>query len=82
MARCSAACPLAVAIALAVAVLFVFLRSLASTLVVAAAIPISVIGTFVFMHLFGVFLALASHPFQQGIDFFLAEDFSHRSDVP
>jgi HAE1 family hydrophobic/amphiphilic exporter-1 len=38
--------------ALAVAVLFVFLRSLASTIVVAAAIPISVIGTFVFMHLF------------------------------
>jgi len=38
---------------LAVAVLFVFLRSLASTIVVAAAIPISIIGTFVFMNLFG-----------------------------
>ena len=46
--------------ALAVAVLFVFLRSLASTLVVAAAIPISVIGTFVFMHLFGRTLNVVS----------------------
>jgi HAE1 family hydrophobic/amphiphilic exporter-1 len=45
---------------LAVAVLFVFLRSLASTLVVAAAIPISVIGTFVFMHLFGRTLNVVS----------------------
>jgi HAE1 family hydrophobic/amphiphilic exporter-1 len=46
--------------ALAVAVLFVFLRSLASTIVVAAAIPISIIGTFVFMHLFGRTLNVVS----------------------
>lgn len=46
--------------ALAVAVLFVFLRSLASTLVVAAAIPISVVGTFVFLHLFGRTLNVVS----------------------
>ena len=45
---------------LAVAVLFVFLRSLASTIVVAAAIPISIIGTFVFMHLFGRTLNVVS----------------------
>ena len=45
---------------LAVAVLFVFLRSLASTIVVAAAIPISIIGTFVFMNLFGRTLNVVS----------------------
>jgi HAE1 family hydrophobic/amphiphilic exporter-1 len=45
---------------LAIAVLFVFLRSVASTVVVAAAIPISVIGTFVFMHLFGRTLNVVS----------------------
>jgi len=45
---------------LAIAVLFVFLRSLASTIVVAAAIPISIIGTFVFMHLFGRTLNVVS----------------------
>jgi hydrophobic/amphiphilic exporter-1 (mainly G- bacteria), HAE1 family len=45
---------------LAIAVLFLFLRSLASTLVVAAAIPISIIGTFVFMHLFGRTLNVVS----------------------
>ena len=38
---------------LAVLVLFVFLRSLAPTLVVATAIPISAIGTFIFMWLMG-----------------------------
>jgi HAE1 family hydrophobic/amphiphilic exporter-1 len=45
---------------LAIAVLFVFLRSLASTIVVAAAIPISIIGTFVFMNLFGRTLNVVS----------------------
>jgi hydrophobic/amphiphilic exporter-1 (mainly G- bacteria), HAE1 family len=38
---------------LAVVVLMVFLRRLSSTLVVAAAIPISAIGTFAFMDLLG-----------------------------
>jgi HAE1 family hydrophobic/amphiphilic exporter-1 len=38
---------------LAVIVLLVFLRSFISTLVVATAIPISIIGTFIFMHLMG-----------------------------
>lgn len=37
----------------AVAVLLVFLRSISSTVVVASAIPISIIGTFVFMDAFG-----------------------------
>jgi HAE1 family hydrophobic/amphiphilic exporter-1 len=46
--------------ALAIAVLFAFLRSLASTIVVAAAIPISIIGTFVFMNLFGRTLNVVS----------------------
>jgi HAE1 family hydrophobic/amphiphilic exporter-1 len=45
---------------LAVTVLFLFLRSLASTLVVAAAIPVSVIGTFVFMNVFGRTLNVVS----------------------
>ncbi|RMG59183.1 MAG: efflux RND transporter permease subunit [Deltaproteobacteria bacterium] len=38
---------------LAIAVLLIFLRSVSSTLVVSTAIPISVIGTFLFMALFG-----------------------------
>jgi HAE1 family hydrophobic/amphiphilic exporter-1 len=38
---------------LAVVVLLVFLRSLSSTIVVATAIPISVIGTFIVMNVFG-----------------------------
>ncbi len=38
---------------LAIIVLLVFLRSFISTLVVATAIPISIIGTFIFMHLMG-----------------------------
>ncbi len=38
---------------LAVLVLLVFLRGITSTIVVATAIPISIIGTFVFMDLFG-----------------------------
>jgi HAE1 family hydrophobic/amphiphilic exporter-1 len=38
---------------LAIIVLLVFLRSFVSTLVVATAIPISIIGTFIFMHLMG-----------------------------
>ncbi|MGD8369561.1 MAG: efflux RND transporter permease subunit [Desulfobacterales bacterium] len=38
---------------LAVVVLLVFLRSIASTAVVATAIPISIIGTFMFMYIFG-----------------------------
>jgi len=38
---------------LAIIVLLVFLRSLISTLVVATAIPISIIGTFIFMNLMG-----------------------------
>ncbi|WP_298039515.1 efflux RND transporter permease subunit [uncultured Desulfuromonas sp.] len=38
---------------LAVIVLLLFLRSLSSTAIVAFAIPISVIGTFIFMRLFG-----------------------------
>ena len=38
---------------LAIVVLLVFLRSFTSTLVVATAIPISIIGTFVFMYLMG-----------------------------
>ncbi len=39
--------------ALAVLVLLVFLRSVSSTVIVATAIPISVIGTFIFLWLFG-----------------------------
>ncbi len=39
--------------ALAIVVLFIFLRSLSSTIIVAMAIPISVIGTFIFMSLTG-----------------------------
>jgi len=38
---------------LAVLVLLVFLRSLSSTVIVATAIPISVIGTFIFLWIFG-----------------------------
>ncbi len=38
---------------LAIIVLLVFLRSFTSTLVVATAIPISIIGTFIFMYLMG-----------------------------
>ena len=38
---------------LAVLVLIIFLRSLSSTVIVAVAIPISIIGTFIFMKLFG-----------------------------
>lgn len=38
---------------LAVLVLLVFLRSLASTVIIATAIPISVIGSFIFLWLFG-----------------------------
>jgi HAE1 family hydrophobic/amphiphilic exporter-1 len=38
---------------LAIIVLLVFLRSFISTFVVATAIPISIIGTFIFMHLLG-----------------------------
>jgi len=38
---------------LAILVLLVFLRSLSSTLIVATAIPISVIGTFIFLWIFG-----------------------------
>ncbi|MGD2185062.1 MAG: efflux RND transporter permease subunit [Desulfobacterales bacterium] len=38
---------------LAIIVLLIFLRSLVSTVVVATAIPISIIGTFIFMHLMG-----------------------------
>ena len=38
---------------LAITVLLLFLRSVSSTLAVAIAIPISVMGTFFFMHLFG-----------------------------
>jgi len=39
--------------ALAVLVLFTFLRAISSTVIVALAIPISVIGSFIFMHMFG-----------------------------
>jgi HAE1 family hydrophobic/amphiphilic exporter-1 len=39
--------------ALAIIVLLIFLRSFVSTIVVATAIPISIIGTFSFMHLMG-----------------------------
>jgi len=45
---------------LTVLVLWIFLRSLASTLVVAVAIPISIIGTFVFMRAMGSTLNLVS----------------------
>ena len=38
---------------LAVIVLLIFLRSFASTIIVATAIPISIIGTFIFMNLLG-----------------------------
>jgi HAE1 family hydrophobic/amphiphilic exporter-1 len=38
---------------LAVVVLLIFLRSFASTIIVATAIPISIIGTFIFMNLLG-----------------------------
>ena len=38
---------------LAVLVLLIFLRSFASTIIVATAIPISIIGTFIFMNLLG-----------------------------
>jgi HAE1 family hydrophobic/amphiphilic exporter-1 len=38
---------------LAVIVLLIFLRSLTSTIIVATAIPISIIGTFIFMNLLG-----------------------------
>ena len=39
--------------ALAVIVLVLFLRTISSTLVISASIPISIVGTFFFMHLFG-----------------------------
>ncbi len=45
---------------LAVAVLLLFLRSLTSTLVTAVAIPISVVGTFLFMYAFGRTLNVVS----------------------
>jgi HAE1 family hydrophobic/amphiphilic exporter-1 len=46
--------------ALAIMVLLIFLRSLASTVVVATAIPISVLGAFIFMNLFGRTLNVVS----------------------
>lgn len=45
---------------LAMAVVFLFLRHLASTLAIAAAIPISILGTFGFMFLSGISLNLIS----------------------
>ncbi|MDH3238620.1 MAG: efflux RND transporter permease subunit [Deltaproteobacteria bacterium] len=45
---------------LAVLVLLVFLRSVSSTLIVATAIPISVIGTFIFLWIFGRSLNVVS----------------------
>ncbi|MGQ9920864.1 MAG: efflux RND transporter permease subunit [Desulfobacca sp.] len=45
---------------LAMAVVFLFLRHVASTLAIAAAIPISVLGTFGFMFLSGISLNLVS----------------------
>jgi HAE1 family hydrophobic/amphiphilic exporter-1 len=45
---------------LAILVLLIFLRSLASTVVVATAIPISVLGAFIFMNLFGRTLNVVS----------------------
>lgn len=38
---------------LAILVLLIFLRSLSSTVVIAAAIPVSIVGTFIFLSLFG-----------------------------
>ena len=38
---------------LAIIVLLIFLRSIVSTIIVATTIPISIIGTFIFMHLLG-----------------------------
>jgi HAE1 family hydrophobic/amphiphilic exporter-1 len=38
---------------LAVAALLVFLRSVTATIVIAAAIPISILGTFIFLHILG-----------------------------
>jgi len=46
--------------ALAVTVLLIFLKSITSTIVVALAIPISIIGTFVFMNLMGRSLNVVS----------------------
>jgi HAE1 family hydrophobic/amphiphilic exporter-1 len=56
--------------ALAVAVLLVFLRSLGSTIIISTAIPISVLGTFIFMYAFGRNLnvvSLAGISFSVGI---------------
>ena len=46
--------------AMAIIVLLIFLRSIASTIIVATAIPISVIGSFVFMRAFGTTLNIVS----------------------
>jgi len=46
--------------ALAIVVLLIFLRSLSSTVIVATAIPISVLGAFIFMNLFGRTLNVVS----------------------
>ncbi len=56
--------------ALAVAILLLFLRSIGATLIIATAIPISVLGTFIFMHAFGRNLnviSLAGISFSVGI---------------
>jgi HAE1 family hydrophobic/amphiphilic exporter-1 len=44
---------LAIGSVLAVAVLYLFLRSAASTFIIAVAIPISIVGSFILMHLLG-----------------------------
>jgi HAE1 family hydrophobic/amphiphilic exporter-1 len=44
----------------AIFILLLFLRSIASTLVVATTIPISIIGTFIFMRIFGTTLNIVS----------------------
>ena len=46
--------------ALAIIVLLIFLRSITSTIIVATAIPISIIGTFIFMNLLGRNLNIVS----------------------
>ena len=56
--------------ALAVAVLFIFLRSITATVIISTAIPISVLGTFIFMYAFGRNLnviSLAGISFSVGI---------------
>jgi len=51
---------LLIAVALVIGVVFIFLRNVRAMLIPALALPVSLVGTFVFMHLFGFSLDILS----------------------